>query len=81
MRAVEEGFADRAYTDSGELVARGQPGAMIEDSERSVRQVFDLIERGIETICLHGDAPEALAFALRIRASLQANGVAILAPD
>ncbi len=81
LRAVEEGFADRAYTDSGELVARGQPGAMIEDSERSVRQVFDLIERGIETICLHGDAPEALAFALRIRASLQANGVAILAPD
>ena len=57
LRAVEEGFADRAYTASGELVARGTPGAMIDDAERSVRQVFDLIERGIETICVHGDAP------------------------
>lgn len=80
LRAIEEGFADRAYTDSRELVARGEPGAMIDDEERSVRQVFDLIERGIETICLHGDDPKALAFARRIRASLQANSVAILAP-
>ncbi len=80
LRAVEEGFADRAYTDSRELVPRGEPGAMIDDEERSVRQVYDLIERGIETICLHGDAPEALAFARRIRASLQANNVAILPP-
>jgi len=80
LRAIEEGFADRAYTDSRELVARGEPGAMIDDEERSVRQVFDLIERGIETICLHGDDPNALAFARRIRASLQANSVAILAP-
>jgi 5-oxoprolinase (ATP-hydrolysing) subunit A len=80
LRAIEEGFADRAYTDSRELVARSEPGAMIDDEERSVRQVFDLIERGIETICLHGDAPEALALARRIRASLQANGVAISAP-
>jgi 5-oxoprolinase (ATP-hydrolysing) subunit A len=77
LRAVEEGFADRAYTDAGELVPRGTPGAMIEDEERSVRQVFDLIERGIETVCLHGDAPEALAFARRIRASLEATRIEI----
>jgi 5-oxoprolinase (ATP-hydrolysing) subunit A len=80
LRAIEEGFADRAYTDSRELVARGELGAMIDDEDRSVRQVFDLIERGIETICLHGDAPEALAFARRIRASLLANNVAIQPP-
>jgi UPF0271 protein len=77
LRAVEEGFADRAYTDSGDLVPRGMPGAMIEDEERSVRQVHKLIERGIETICLHGDAPEALAFARRIRASLEATKIEI----
>jgi len=78
LRAVEEGFADRAYTDSGDLVARGTPGAMIDDEERSVRQVHDLIERGIETICLHGDAPEALSFARRIRASLEATKIQVL---
>ncbi|HTA39199.1 MAG TPA: 5-oxoprolinase subunit PxpA [Candidatus Acidoferrales bacterium] len=75
LRAVEEGFADRAYADSGELVPRGTPGAMIDDEERSVRQVYELIERGVETICLHGDAPEALAFARRIRSSLEATKI------
>jgi UPF0271 protein len=79
LRAVEEGFADRAYTASGELVPRGTPGAMIEDEERAVRQVRELIERGVETICVHGDAPQALAFARRIRASLESAGVGIRA--
>jgi len=78
LRAVEEGFADRAYTEDGQLVPRGTPGAMIDDEERAVRQVRDLIERGIETICLHGDAPHALAFARRIRASLEATRIAIV---
>jgi UPF0271 protein len=77
LRAVEEGFADRAYTESGTLVARSSPGAMIDDVDRSVRQVHDLIERGVETICLHGDAPEALSFARRIRASLEATKIEI----
>jgi 5-oxoprolinase (ATP-hydrolysing) subunit A len=78
LRAVEEGFADRAYTPERELVARGTPGAMIEDEARALNQVNDLIERGVETICLHGDAPQALAFARRIRASLDAAGVRVL---
>jgi 5-oxoprolinase (ATP-hydrolysing) subunit A len=78
LRAVEEGFADRAYTPSGELVARGTPGAMIEDETQALGQVNELIERGVETICLHGDAPQALAFARRIRASLDAAGVRVL---
>jgi UPF0271 protein len=77
LRAVEEGFADRAYTEAGDLVARGTPGAMIDDPSRAVRQVHELIGRGIETICLHGDAPEALAFARRIRASLEATNIEI----
>jgi UPF0271 protein len=77
LRAVEEGFADRAYTAAGELVARGSPGALIDDEARAVRQVHELIGRGVETICLHGDAPQALAFARRIRASLEAAGLAV----
>lgn len=78
LRAVEEGFADRAYTLERELVARGTPGAMIEDEAQALSQVNDLIERGVETICLHGDAPQALGFARRIRASLEAAGVRVL---
>jgi UPF0271 protein len=77
LRAVEEGFADRTYAPDGTLVPRGAPGATIEDEERAVRQVRELIGRGVETICVHGDAPQALAFARRIRASLEAGGVAV----
>jgi 5-oxoprolinase (ATP-hydrolysing) subunit A len=79
LRAVEEGFADRAYAPNGELVPRGTPGALIDDEEAAVRQVRALIERGVETVCLHGDAPRAVAFARRIRGALEASGVAIRA--
>jgi len=79
LRAVEEGFADRGYAPGGELLPRGTPGAMIEDVGRALDQVRELIRRGIETICVHGDAPNALAFARRIRTSLEGSGIEVRA--
>jgi UPF0271 protein len=81
LRVVEEGFADRAYTPDGALVARGTPGATIDDVEVALLQVRNLMERGVETICLHGDAPAALAFARRIRASLETSGIMVRPVD
>ena len=34
-----------------------------------------------ETICLHGDKPEAVAFAQKLRAKLVAAGITVCAPD
>jgi len=78
LRAVAEVFADRRYRADGSLVPRGEPRALIDDTDEAVAQALRLVreERG-ETICVHGDGPLALAFARAIREALEARGVAI----
>ena len=72
---VAEGFADRRYLPDGSLVPRSQPNAFIEDPAEAVRQVEWLLrERGVRTICVHGDNPHALAFVRALRAALTAAG-------
>lgn len=83
-------FADRAYNDDATLVDRAQPGAMVHDAAiagpriaRMVREGAIITEGGtripapIDTICMHGDTPEALAIARSVRAALEADGVTV----
>ena len=87
LPVVEVVFADRAYLDDGNLVPRSQPGAMIHGAEASLAHVMRMIEaqalisingRRIpvkpQSICVHGDGPEAVATARAIRNGLQAAG-------
>jgi UPF0271 protein len=68
---VAEGFADRRYRDDGSLVPRSEPDAFVHDPAEAVRQVERLIrDRGIRTVCVHGDNPQAIAFAAAVRQSL-----------
>jgi 5-oxoprolinase (ATP-hydrolysing) subunit A len=70
-----EGFADRAYQADGTLVPRDQPGAFVKDPAAAATQVSKLIaERGVRTICVHGDNPEALAFVKAVREELIRTG-------
>jgi UPF0271 protein len=79
-RFVAEGFADRRYLPDGSLVPRSRPDALVEDAEEAVRQVIGLIEeRGVQTICVHGDNPRALAFVHELREALSRRGIAIQA--
>jgi UPF0271 protein len=57
LRVISEGFADRAYTDDGRLLPRGEDGAVINDVEAALTQAQSLNH---ETICVHGDNPAAL---------------------
>lgn len=69
---LREGFADRAYDERGDLVPRDRPGALIEDPALAAAQAVRLAESGeIETICVHGDTPSALAIARAVRAALE----------
>lgn len=83
-------FADRAYNDDATLVDRSQPGAVIEDAGLAARRMVEMVraeaiitESGkriasrIDTICLHGDGPEALAIARATRKALQDAGVSL----
>jgi UPF0271 protein len=75
---VAEGFADRRYLPDGSLVPRGRPDAFIEDPEEAVRQAEWLLrDRGVQTLCVHGDHPQALAFVRALREALQRQGIAV----
>jgi UPF0271 protein len=90
---LAEGFADRAYTADGTLLARQQPGSVYSDPERAAAQAVGLAEAGtvvagdgttltlaVDTVCLHGDSPHALAMARAVRDALAAAGIAVAAP-
>lgn len=90
LRPVAEAFADRAYTAEGTLVPRAQPGSVLHDPDeiaaRVVRMVFDgsveaidgtEVELRADSVCVHGDNPEAVRVARRLREVLQGAGAAI----
>jgi len=75
LRTVEELFADRRYRDDGTLVARGEPGALIESAEEAAERAVALARSGRgESICLHGDSENALTFARAVRQRLLEAG-------
>ncbi|MCS6850802.1 MAG: LamB/YcsF family protein [Gemmataceae bacterium] len=74
---VPEGFADRRYRADGSLVPRSEPGAIIDHPEEAVRQAIWLLGRGVRTICVHGDNPQAVTFVRELRSALTHHGVAI----
>jgi UPF0271 protein len=75
---VAEGFADRRYQPDGLLVPRSQLGAFVKDLAEAVRQVeWLLADAGVQTICVHGDNPQSLAFVRRLREELSQKGILI----
>lgn len=88
--AIEEGFADRGYRADGSLVPRNEPGALIDSEEAMLQHVLSMVREqrvrsvdgrwvplNVRTLCLHGDGAHALAFAHRLRAVLDANGIEV----
>lgn len=91
MRVVRSFLADRAYTPSGTLVARGTPGAVIHNvdavSER-IRRVLTtgevltldgtVLSMEVDSILIHSDTAGALDLARTIRASVEACGATVV---
>ncbi|MBV1777058.1 5-oxoprolinase subunit PxpA [Burkholderiaceae bacterium DAT-1] len=93
LKPLSEGFADRGYTESGHLVPRSQPGALLASDEAMLMQMLCMVRDGcvhtrsgtdirlqIDTICLHGDGQHALQFAQRAKDTLLAAGIRIASP-
>ena len=77
---VAEGFADRRYLPDGSLVPRSRPEAFVEDPAEAVRQAEWLVrERGVRTLCVHGDNPRAVLFVRELRQALGNRGIGIWA--
>jgi 5-oxoprolinase (ATP-hydrolysing) subunit A len=93
LRVAREFFADRNYQPDGSLVPRSQANALIHDAEEATTRVLRMLREGAvraidgsdisieaETICLHGDTPEAVEFARKLRPALEAARIRIAAP-
>lgn len=78
-----EGFADRRYADDGTLTPRTEPGAVL-DKNQTLQQAISLLKRNevttasgarlpllIDSLCVHGDNPDAIQCVKSIRAELQ----------
>lgn len=90
MRFLAEAFADRRYTSAGTLLPRSDARALIHDPEEALAQSLEIITDGFvtavdgarvpvaaDTLCLHGDTPEALVFARTLRTAFTAAGIEI----
>ncbi|RQD72239.1 MAG: LamB/YcsF family protein [Tindallia sp. MSAO_Bac2] len=91
LKSVHEVFADRAYNPDGTLVARSQEGAMIKDADIAIGRVIRMVKEGkveaitgediaiqADSICVHGDSPQALEFVQKIRKALQDENIEIM---
>ena len=73
---LREGFPDRGHTAEGRLVPRGQEGALVEDEAAICAQALALAP-SVDSLCLHGDSPGAVAHARAVRRALEATGWAL----
>jgi UPF0271 protein len=93
LGVVHEVFAERRYSANGQLLTRGEPGAVIEDLQDSIDQLHRLLLDGVviardgeavrlraDSVCLHGDRPDAAEFARSLRSALDRLGVRVCAP-
>jgi UPF0271 protein len=77
---ISEGFADRQYQANGTLVPRNHPNAFIHDPIAAAYQTQKLIQTmGIQTLCIHGDQPDAFHFVQKLRCQLEIIGIEIRA--
>jgi len=91
LKVASEAFADRAYNPDGTLVSRRLPNAVITNPQEVLSRVIrmakeekiecingEIIERKIDTICVHGDSPGAVELVKVIRQGLEKEGIPVL---
>jgi len=84
IKLLFEFFADRAYTHDGILLPRSEKGAVIHDTATVLSRIRQIVRDGtvtthdgirlplrVDTICVHGDNPEAIALTQAIRKELE----------
>ena len=93
LQIAHEVFADRNYLSDGSLVPRTRPDALLHDPNEAAGRVVRMLREGkvrsvdgvdvdvrAETVCVHGDTPDAVEFARVLRSRLEKEGVGIRAP-
>lgn len=87
LRVALEIFADRAYADDGSLLPRSEAGAVLHEPAAIAAHVLGMLAAGgvrsargkvlpcrMDSICVHGDTPGAVAAARALRTALEDTG-------
>ena len=90
LQFYNEVFADRTYTDQGQLTPRTEANAMITTDEEAIQQVIQMLQEETvtstngktiyiqaDTICIHGDGEHAVSFAQHINSIILASNIQI----
>jgi UPF0271 protein len=90
LKTASEVFADRTYNSDRSLTARSEPNALINDTNKVVEQVLQMIQTQTvtatngetiqlktETVCIHGDGEKAVEFAATIKEKLIEKGIGV----
>jgi UPF0271 protein len=90
LQFYNEVFADRTYTDQGQLTPRTEANAMITTDEEAIRQVLQMLKEETvtstngkiipiqaDTICIHGDGEHAVSFAKHINTLIKNSNIKI----
>src|SRR5438270_7865422 len=91
LKVAREGFCDRQYEDDGNLTSRKIQGSVIKDPMVATKQAVEMVLNNtitsrngktipctIDTLCLHGDEPTAIAVARSVREGLEKAGVKLV---
>lgn len=92
LKTVREVFADRGYTEDGHLAPRSAAGAVLHDAGEAAERAVAMMEEGavfalsgkrvpvgVDSICVHGDTPGAVAMARAVRAALERAQIVVRA--
>ncbi|MFJ3491247.1 LamB/YcsF family protein [Leifsonia aquatica] len=90
LRFVREAFVDRAYRADGTLVQRSEPGAVLHGDDDIAERALRLVTEGrviavdgtdipveVDSLCVHGDSPDAVVMARAVRRRLDEAGIAV----
>jgi UPF0271 protein len=90
LQFYNEVFADRTYTEHGQLTPRTEANAMITTDEEAIRQVIQMLQEETvtsrngkkipiqaDTICIHGDGEHAVSFAQHINSIILVSNIQI----
>lgn len=94
VRVAREAFIDRAVNSDGSLVSRSIEGAVLHDVDKIVERTLSIVNDGFvnsisgeevqikaDTICIHGDTPNASEIARLVNLELTKSGIQIHSMD
>ncbi|RMB56988.1 5-oxoprolinase subunit PxpA [Dokdonia sinensis] len=89
LKTLTEGFADRAYNKDYSLASRTTEGAVLDDVADVIKHCFQMISNKLvtieghilpfylDTLCVHGDNPQALYILEKLTTALKRSNIKI----